>query len=778
MRDGEAGELDRLARFLTRPGPAFGLAMATYADAVLAHDYRAQLIDRVGAQGCRVGIVEFGVDDDRVDLVGRIAAAGAAGAEVDALFVIGLERLVVDARGRPRNSPAIANLNQRRDELPELWSVRVVFWLAKAAYPQLTDVAWDLVQVMLTTAEFERTRELEVQLESTRRRPPPSWMRLADERERPALEAQLRAVEELAESATDLHGIADAAASAGELAVRLGQLERAVPLLERSADALAQLSAFADAAAQHRRVAEVELMRGKLDAAERHAVRARALAERHELDIDTDVLSAELRAEEGEAEAFAEPAGEADDADALGDLAEPAPEADDVIEIDGGGAVGAGAPMLEPPSPAPAETRRAPSLAASPAAKPKPIEITEDQRAPSLAPGSAAMAKPIEVAESAGARRAPHPPASSAEPIGFAKSVAPVPVPEPSSSAALQPGAPQPQPSPKKPAAPSVPQRAKLSLSPSVPAPASESFDLEAERREAARAELLAADIELRRGRHADARARLEGKVLPLFEALADHRGLAQAWAKLAELLELDDRLDEALELRRERELPAWRAAGAEREAAETQAKIAELLARRGQVQTALGLLRDEVLPAVEHVGDAASQTLALSQYAELLDAVGQTKEAAQLRRDEQAPLLERQDDLRTRATKLEQQAREHERAGEHLAALAVLRDEVLPIHARLEDVQARAATLVAIAAVLAKLGRNREALDMLEREAVPAFIEVGDTPGRTLALQRITELRELERARRRDLALRIGSLALAIVIVVTLTLLQCVDQN
>src|SRR5690606_14476814 len=132
---------------------------------------------------------------------------------------------------------------------------------------------------------------------------------------------------------------------------------------------------------------------------------------------------------------------------------------------------------------------------------------------------------------------------------------------------------------------------------------------------------------------------------------------------------------------------------------------------------------------------------------------------------------------LRTRATQLEQQAREHERAGEHLAALAVLRDEVLPIHARLEDVQARAATLVAIAAVLTKLGRNREALDMLEREAVPAFIEVGDTPGRTLALQRITELRELERARRRDLALRIGSLALAIVIVVTLTLLQCVDQ-
>ena len=71
MRDGEAGEVDRLARFMTRPGPDFGLAMAIYADAVLADEYRSQLVELVAAQGRRVGVIEFGVDDERIDLVAQ-----------------------------------------------------------------------------------------------------------------------------------------------------------------------------------------------------------------------------------------------------------------------------------------------------------------------------------------------------------------------------------------------------------------------------------------------------------------------------------------------------------------------------------------------------------------------------------------------------------------------------------------------------------------------------------------------------------------------------------
>lgn len=54
VADGDAAELERIARFLTRPGPRFGLAMVIYADSVLAGEARAQLSARPGSwsAGC------------------------------------------------------------------------------------------------------------------------------------------------------------------------------------------------------------------------------------------------------------------------------------------------------------------------------------------------------------------------------------------------------------------------------------------------------------------------------------------------------------------------------------------------------------------------------------------------------------------------------------------------------------------------------------------------------------------------------------------------------
>ncbi|KIG19612.1 hypothetical protein DB30_00121 [Enhygromyxa salina] len=131
------------------------MAMATHADPVLANDMRESLAERARAAGLRVSTMELQRADDRQDLVQRMVDTSAA---ADVLFVVGLDRLVTDITGRTRRTSAVANLNQRRDEMPTLLDVRVVFWVAKSAYASLTDVAWDFCRVMLTIAEFEQTR--------------------------------------------------------------------------------------------------------------------------------------------------------------------------------------------------------------------------------------------------------------------------------------------------------------------------------------------------------------------------------------------------------------------------------------------------------------------------------------------------------------------------------------------------------------------------------------------------------------------------------------------
>lgn len=264
LRSDEA-EVDRLRRFLTRPGPRFGLALALYADPVVARDYRARLIDESDAG---VAVVEFHYDDDHSDLVGRIVSA-ASDDEVDAVFVLGLERLVSDGFGNTRSTSAVANLNQRRDELPAIVDARVVVWLPKSAEHDLDEVAWDLSQVFLSTAEFValRTRKLEPR----RIEAHPVWMDLAEAHETPALERQLTALEAVHAQTTDPHGQADASSSIAELLVRLGRTREAVVWHERSAAAATQADERADAAAQHRRLAQLWMVLGDLEASESHA---------------------------------------------------------------------------------------------------------------------------------------------------------------------------------------------------------------------------------------------------------------------------------------------------------------------------------------------------------------------------------------------------------------------------------------------------------------------------------------------------------------------------
>ncbi|PRQ06303.1 hypothetical protein [Enhygromyxa salina] len=279
-------ELDRLRRFSTRPGPRFGLAIAICADMVLAEQHRAALTKLVDK---RIATVEFQHEDERSDLVQPIMDAAA---NADVVFVVGLDRLVTDSFGRTRNAPAVANLNQRRDELPELLDARVVFWVAKSAYPSLSEVAWDLCQVMLTTAEFEATRT-----QSFAPRPAaslPEWMELADEREAPALERQLVTLAEIHANATTAISRSELAESASAINIRLGRPTQAVTWLERAVAAAIEAEQPREAARQHRRLAQLRMFVGDLDGAIQDVDHAARLGDSPQQIALADMLRADI----------------------------------------------------------------------------------------------------------------------------------------------------------------------------------------------------------------------------------------------------------------------------------------------------------------------------------------------------------------------------------------------------------------------------------------------------------------------------------------------------
>jgi tetratricopeptide (TPR) repeat protein len=297
----DSGEINRLFRFLTRPGPRFGLAIAIFADRVLVAEAREQLREQVRDAGLRVATLELHYDDERHDIVQMMVDASAGS---DALFVVGLDRLVTDVFGRTRQTTAIANLNQRRDDLPQLLDARVVFWVAKAAYPSLSDVAWDFCQVMLTTAELEATRN--VVIDAIRVETPPEWLQLARADEVPQLQRQAQNLARLYETATDPRAAADAAAIVAELETRLGHMASARTWLERAIAAHERAEQSGEAGRLSRRRAEMALFAGELDDAREHAERARELARRVGNELDAalaQAIIAEIVGRRGDVEA-------------------------------------------------------------------------------------------------------------------------------------------------------------------------------------------------------------------------------------------------------------------------------------------------------------------------------------------------------------------------------------------------------------------------------------------------------------------------------------------
>ena len=109
------------------------------------------LLQTLESSGVPVATVALGRDHEYVDLVEVLSKAAGDAA---AVFVTGLESLVLLEDGQLRAAASLSNLNQRRDLLPAELSARIVFWVSSDRYPVFAAVAWDLCQVMLVSVEF------------------------------------------------------------------------------------------------------------------------------------------------------------------------------------------------------------------------------------------------------------------------------------------------------------------------------------------------------------------------------------------------------------------------------------------------------------------------------------------------------------------------------------------------------------------------------------------------------------------------------------------------
>ncbi|HLT34855.1 MAG TPA: hypothetical protein VK034_01185 [Enhygromyxa sp.] len=278
-----------MQRFLTRDLD-FALALTVFVDPVAARRSREQALERAGDHGHQIATVTLRSQDHDADLIERIATASLA---ADAVFVDGLDELLVDPLGRPWRTPALVNFNLRRDELPERIHAPVVLWVSKRGYRALAQIAWDLLEVTLTRFELSTIEPLTVL-------PPPEprvlgfGLVLGH-----AIPEVLSAAQGWLDRANSVNGLAaeaDAAAAAAAMFVAAGELIRGAELLERSLAIYIRGCNWLAAATQTLRLASLLLYLGEYSRAEARAREAlqwkTAWIELSALDLLADVHGA------------------------------------------------------------------------------------------------------------------------------------------------------------------------------------------------------------------------------------------------------------------------------------------------------------------------------------------------------------------------------------------------------------------------------------------------------------------------------------------------------
>ncbi len=138
-----------------------------------------------------------------------------------------------------------------------------------------------------------------------------------------------------------------------------------------------------------------------------------------------------------------------------------------------------------------------------------------------------------------------------------------------------------------------------------------------------------------------------EKQILPVFEALGDIRSVAVARGKIADILFSRGKLDEALEIHEKQALPVFEALGDILSVAVARGKIADILFSRGKLDEALEIHEKHELPIYESLGDVREATLTRSKIANILWHIGHQNKSIEIYRHDVLPVFLRLGDKR-----------------------------------------------------------------------------------------------------------------------------------
>jgi tetratricopeptide (TPR) repeat protein len=276
-------DYERLVRFLISSGPTFGFAIARYADPRV----RDRLIEQATRDAQAAGLRAETLNLSRTKLEGHPNLADLLEQRlrpkktedaIRAVFIVQLEKFLVDPFGEARVSPSISVLNQSRDLLPKRIGARVVLWLTDAAANTFATFAHDLYDVALTHFRFEdRDDPMPIMQYG---RDIPQWLMAATDEDKLRLQREASLLETVFRSATNTASKADAASRIAQIYAVLIEPNEAKNWFEIALELFHEAKDKANEGSVHVRYGDFLNVRGDLDKARIHFKNALSIFER------------------------------------------------------------------------------------------------------------------------------------------------------------------------------------------------------------------------------------------------------------------------------------------------------------------------------------------------------------------------------------------------------------------------------------------------------------------------------------------------------------------
>jgi tetratricopeptide (TPR) repeat protein len=617
-------DYERLVRFLISPGPAFGFAIARYADPRV----RDRLIDQatrdahaadLRAESLNLSRTELAGHPNLVDLLEQKLRPKKTESTIRAVFIVQLEKFLIDPFGETRVSPSISVLNQSRDLLPRRIGARVVLWLTDAAANTFATFAHDLYDVALTHFRFE-DRDDPIPITQYGKNIP-QWLIAATDENTPRLQREASLLETVFRSATNIASKADATFRIAQIRAILNEPIEAERWFKVTLDLYSQATIKIGEVEVRLQYGDFLFQRGDLFSARRYyndalywyehtnneymaaftrlkiidIFRARGNFNRALGIIENQVLPVFIK--------FGDIREEAITRATMAEIFEAQGQLNKALEIFQNQVLPVFIKLGDMRSEAITRGQIADILQAQGQLE-EALEIRQNQTLPVFIKLGDTRAEAItrkQIAES-----------------------------------------------------------------------------LQAQER-------LANILEIQ-GQLKEALEIRQNQILPVFIKLGNTREEAIMRGKIADILQAQGQLEEALEIRQNQILPVFIKLGDTREEAITRGKIADILQAQGQLEEALEIRQNQILPVFIKLGDTREEAITRGKIADIFQAQGQLEEALEIRQNHELPVFIKLGDTRSEAItqgKIADIFQAHKQLDK---ALQIRQEMVLPVYKELQD--------------------------------------------------------------------------------------------